>query len=305
MSSRLMFDTYRFPPRQRRNAWSGHIRDVLFDAEIQSFDHGMDATVAGYQFDELSAFTFMVNGHSLQRTSELIEKSPKDSVFVSLVLDGQITYFRPDQSVVLRAGDALVYPASTPYFLASQTGTRQLFLDIPVTVARSEFGLQDSEHPVVFSLAERSSLSLTELVDLSRAVEDGAATTTSIESRLLTVARASLNGQSADSGVPMSQVRAVVKAMSNDADADSGAIAAQLGYSVRHINRGLQRVGTSLAQLLLTDRVDTATRLLRTTSLTTMVVAAHSGFGSVSTMQRALRSEGFGSPTQIRAGAFA
>lgn len=303
MSPHFSFDTLRYPQEQQQSAWSSHIRDALFDADIQSFDTGFNARVAGYRLPGLAALTFHVNGHTLQRTPQLVAQSPKESVFISIVLAGQLTYYRPDQTLTAGAGSAVVYPASAPYLLASQTGTRQLFLDITPEVARSEYGIERLHDPYMAAFSELTGgrISQTTLLETADAIDLGQRSKTDLDAVLFSIVNGALAATAdSDDLAVMRRVREAVRLLAEDAATDSNTLAEVVGYSVRHLNRILARHQTSIAQLLVTNRLSRAQSLLRTTSLPLTEVALRSGFGSVSTMQRQLYKQGLGSASSLR-----
>lgn len=303
MYTHLSFETLPYPREQQQSAWSSHIRGELFDADIQSFDTGFNARMAGYRLEGLAALTFNVNGHTLQRTPQLVTQSPKDSVFISIVLAGQMTYYRPDQTLTAGAGSAIVYPASVPYLLASQTGTKQLFLDITPEVARSEFGVEQFNDPYMASFPEltRGHMSITTLRETAEAVDLGHRSDIHLDAMIFAIANNALDlRRDGDELAVMRQIREAVRLLARDTETDSNTLAEAVGYSVRHANRILARHQTSLAQLLAADRITQTLSLLRSTSLPLTEVALRSGFGSVSTMQRQLHKEGLGSASSLR-----
>lgn len=292
MSQRLAFSTGRFPKEQRQVAFTGHIRDELFSSEIQSLEDGFNAAVSGFRFDTLCALTFRVDGHAMQRTPELTQRSPKDSVFVSAVLDGEMTHFHPERTHVLRPGSILVYPGSEAYLLASRRGTRQLFMDIPMDVARSTFGLNsiESAQEVRFSELTDRRFNGSKIEELASAVEHRGVATGELGSDIVGLASAIIKASRPDDLATIRfQVVETIRLLANDSDTDSNTIAESLGYSVRHLNRLLASRQTTIAHELLTERLRRATALIEATSLSQTEIASRSGFGSVSTMQRHLR----------------
>lgn len=305
MSLAVSFTTDRYPPEQRVDAWAEVIREQLFDASIQPLDAGFDASCAVRELDWVSAFAFRSTAHAVHRTPESILRSPKSSVFVSVILAGQATYLQPGRTVTLDAGDALVYSASSPYLLAFQPGTRQLFLDVRQSIL-TELGLTTPELGSGLSTAvtegNSAGIDRGELLDLAEQVADGGADSAT-ESRILRAAHSLLHHALDDeAAVVFARAEAIVQRTAADPGTDATAVAAELGYSVRHANRLLATRGSTLTRLIAQQRQQHAVKLLTTTRMPLLEVASTSGFGSFSALQRQLQRAGLGTASEIRSG---
>lgn len=293
MSSRLAFDTSVYPREQQRSAWTSHIHDVLFNASIQPYQSALNVRVDGHEYDALTALNFAANGHVVHRTADFIDDSPKDAIFVSIVLEGQITYCSPIRDAVIHPGSALVYNASQPYLLSMHSDTKQLFLDIPARIAKSEFAVENLLDPYLVSVASvNRGRGLALLEDVAAAVEHSPASKSTYDGLLDLVAPIIARGQEAEGSRVLQQVKTVVKHLATDQDCDSETVATSIGYSQRHINRMLSVHSTSIAQVLSDARVARAQALLSGAELSLIEVATQSGFGSTSTLKRQLQRRG-------------
>lgn len=99
---------------------STHLPETEFKAQLQQ------ANVHGVSFTDVRA-----KAHVVERTTELIEQSPRDFYKISLQLEGTGLLRQGGREVQLTPGDIAVYDTSQPYVLTFDKRFRTLVIQLP------------------------------------------------------------------------------------------------------------------------------------------------------------------------------
>jgi AraC-like DNA-binding protein len=255
-------------PEERVEFWEEYNREVLVGLTCRSYsDEGLLASETNVRLVDVLLADIAGNAHVIERTPEMARSAPKDSVFASLLIDGQAAFLHENGCLPATAGDLVVYETRQPYLFGFSSPMRQILVDIPreaFTEACLPGGVPVPMHFGRESAREGALLAslrtlLGDLVavrgvrgdrgaeELQRAVLELI--------RLLTVER---SGGSASATAHLAVAREHVEKRLHDPGLDAAEVAAVLGVSVRHLARVFETAGTSPSRYILERRLQRA-----------------------------------------------
>jgi AraC-like DNA-binding protein len=298
------FSTDDFAPTDRLAAWSDFTTRSLFGAQYSLYNpDGLHAHQRTLQLGELALFSFSSNAHAVERTAALVEQFPKRSVMASLILTGRAMFCSADQMCTAGPGEALIYPANRPYLMAFQEGTSQVLLDVPdeyltssgLSLGRSGCIQLDrtTQTAAGIDVAELAGLSSV----LSAARNDAGSTARTVSAWLAHV-DARLERQEARGH--LTKAMRFIERHSGDSGLDVESVAAAAGISSRHLSREFRVLGRAPMQYLAEQRIEAASRLLASTSLSMGEVALACGYGSPALFSRSFRAATGTTPRAFR-----
>lgn len=290
----VSFSTNRFSAADRLRAWRDFIHSSLFSASIHEFHPlGIEAHSSVRQLGELNAMVFSSNEHSVERTPTDISAERTGAVYISILTRGSAMLYQPGTALVAHPGDVLIYTPDTPYILAFQPATAQVFGELPIGFFREEFALEHHQlltaRKVSLPVQNDRAFSVQELRRLGSDIADSTARSNTIHHRMRRVLDSAVSRAfPGEQDVQYAQAIRVIEGRYQDENLTPEEVAREVQLSIRHLNRKFFERGSSVSRTIDRYRVDYARSLMVSGEWRLPDVAAMSGFGSVSTLRRAL-----------------
>lgn len=119
-------------PADRLEFWEDYTASKLVGLRCSTYrPDGLRAQQVNADLGECRLAALDCSAHVVDRSMQQVRKSPKDSVLISILLEGTAFFHHASGSRALRAGDAIVYNADEPYLFAFDTDMRKFILDFP------------------------------------------------------------------------------------------------------------------------------------------------------------------------------
>jgi len=294
----------------RVQIWRSHVDSVVFVANYSVFGRsGLHAEHRSVAIERFGLFYFLLGAHAVERTADLVEQHPKQSIFLSLILEGLAVHYTADGVRILGPGEFLVYDPDQPYLMAFTEHTRQYFLDVPRDVLRKHGLAPTIREPHKYDHFEqaRSGVAASDVARLFNILDEPDADVSDLESRIVaTLLR--LEVASTSTGTShryLDAANRVIHKRLSDPDLTVARIASEVGVSVRHLSREFRLVGNSPLRALKNARLDAAKLLLAGSSLSISQIAQDCGFSSSSSFARTFAAVIGTSPRTFRRSAVA
>ena len=142
------------------------------------------------------------SAHSVERTRDLIERCPADSVVVFLTLRGQARFTRRRRRPRARAGDALAWETDRPFARTFAQGLEELVVTIPWAELAARSELPRMSGPVITSFGAPAA---------TGAARSAGAAASAASSEAAGAARSEGAARSAGSGRPDQYTRALAR----------------------------------------------------------------------------------------------
>jgi AraC-like DNA-binding protein len=215
------------PPADRVSYWEDHNRSALVGLTCTPYaESGLSASQTNTRVGRLWLTEITGNEHVIERTPAICRTTPKESVFLSLVLSGEAVFFRPTGVLPMSAGQLVLYHTDRPYLFAFTRPMNNILVDVPYELFVEHCQLGDDATVFGDTPAERALVSA--LADLARA---GAS-----EQSVLELVRSLVHSRT---GGPVGRAAAIAYIKQHLAEPELAMpqIAAALGISVRQLNR--------------------------------------------------------------------
>lgn len=260
------FSTGSLPAGGRITLWQQLVARHLvglsqIDMEREDFSGSCSvAAAAGMRVAEIAS-----TGHVVERSRGERERHPKDSIFLSLMLEGTGFLHQGQSSVLLAPQDMVIYNPSRPYLHGFNTGMRQITFDIPRTEFTRRFGNLDFPDAMLVSgalpagasasrrLARRAALlhspgqgdaelwdSLSEIIDTVLPDRKGVGSTRS----------------------DMMRIEQICEDRLHDSDFDLAELCEAADMTARRVQRRFEASGTSFRLWLRMRRLERAAKML-------------------------------------------
>ncbi|MGV9827207.1 MULTISPECIES: AraC family transcriptional regulator [unclassified Gordonia (in: high G+C Gram-positive bacteria)] len=253
-------------------------------------------------------------GADVVRTESLIRNdTAPPALLVTVVESGTSLVVRHDHAMTLRAGDMGICLTNEPYRLRFTDGThRHTYqipldgLDLPVDLIRRPL-----ETPMIADRAITASVSAFLRTTARTAPDASEADKSSLERPIIDLIRLQLTRVVADTScgrraATMSlatRVEEYVLSRSSDPDLSAKSVAEAFSISERYVYKILARRGIDLGELIRSQRLESALRLLedsRNDSMTVSMIAYRCGFHDHAHFSRAFRNRFGTTPSQWR-----
>jgi AraC-like DNA-binding protein len=152
----VLLDTQRastddLPLDQRVAFWEQYNTSTLVGLKCSSFSEtGFSAREDNLSLDRLRVAHIVGNQHVIERDGSMIRSVPKESVFVSLVMDSASFFFQGGHCHLLEPGEMMVYRTDKPYLFGFSGSMHKFIFDIPQDVFASRC-LRRFDHAVKIS----------------------------------------------------------------------------------------------------------------------------------------------------------
>ena len=292
MSELRVFSTAGLPAARRIELWEGHNTAALIGLSCHTVAP-LEATEINVQLGRIQLARVTGSPHVVERTAEVIRRSPADAVAVYVTLRGDAWFRHGDGTRDLRPGQILICDADRPFGRGFAHGLEELAIKVPRATLLARTGLAGTglRSPVVtaFTLGnDPYARVLARLVDRATRAERPVATD---EGTVLDLVATLAAGRNADRTAAL---RAAARCFIEDhlADPHLGAprVAAATGISERHLSRVFAADGTTVPRYVLSRRLQLARAMLGDPALTVADVAARCGFTSATYFSHAFRT---------------
>jgi AraC-like DNA-binding protein len=291
------------PFAERIRYWQAHTAAELIGVRCSAFAaEGLVARQRNFALGDVRITEIAGNEHIVERTDLLLRRHPKNSVFATLLLEGETFYFQAGRCQAVRAGDLIVYGTNTPYLYGVTRPMRQVQVDIA-----SEL-LPRLSAPIHIDGGLRAGRLLTEplrremleFIEAPR-VDRAAATGQRIASLLTVLVQGHADGAEPD----MRLLRAEAFIAENFADPalDADAVAREVAVSARHLNRLFEPHRCTATQWIWQTRLEAGRRMLASGSRSPMkvgIVALQCGFATQAHFARLFRENHGMTPSEYR-----
>jgi AraC-like DNA-binding protein len=289
------FATARIEADRQVELWERHNAESLIALSCRPpAARSFEAAEVNLQLDRVHLARVRGTRHLVERSAELVEARPAESIAVYVTILGEAVFEQDGQRRVVRPGQLLICDADRPFRRGFGRGLDELAVKVP----RSEFsaltGLATVRAPIVVDVGPGENphgRALARLV--GRAVRRECPVPADEQAVLELV---SVLVTSGPVGLPMAHraaARMFIEERFTDPMLRAADIASGTGISERHLSRLFAAVGTSVPRHILSRRLDAAYGMLTTDTtkgLRTSDVAARCGFTSVAYFSQAFRN---------------
>lgn len=305
-------------PGDRIGFWEEYNRTFLVGLSCTSYsEQGLLARQTNYELGGLRLADISGNAHAIERSPQVARSAPKDSVFASLLLEGEAVFMHEHGCLSATAGDLVLYDTRRPYLFGFSGTMRQFLVDIPRELFEQECLAGGVPTPMLFG---RNTAREGELVTTLRSV---------LHARVHPAAGGA--GEAGGTGGARHDVLALIKLLGrertggpaptayqaqllvakdhierhlHDPRLDPGRVAGVLGVSVRHLGRIFEPTGTTPSRYITERRLQRAREQLvsgAAAGATIADIAYRWGFSSQAHFARLFRARFGCTPTEARA----
>jgi AraC-like DNA-binding protein len=149
---RTVFSTAGLPTAHRVERWESHNAAALIGLDIRAAGP-LEATEVNVQLPEVRLARVRGSAHAVERTPQVIDRSPVDSIAIYLTLRGDASFTSADDTRELRPGDALVCATDQPFARGFARGLEELVVTVPCSVLFRRAGISRMSKPAITSFA--------------------------------------------------------------------------------------------------------------------------------------------------------
>ncbi len=293
-------------PEDRVGFWEEYNRRNLVGLTCSSYsEQGLLARETNVASGGLRIADIVGNEHVIERTPRICRLLPKDSVFASLLLDGDAVFFHSGEALPVPAGRLVLYETDRPYLFGFPSPMRQLLVDIPRSLFTERCLAGGVATPMVLgdrSANDAAMLSALRSVLNTLAAGQAMPADADPETTVLDLIR-SLAGQSlAGHPAQLAAAKTYVDRHLSDPGLCADDVAAAVGMSVRHLRRVFEPEDISPSRYIQRRRLEMAHRQLREDpAVGTIADVAHRwGFASQPHFTRVFRDHFGQTPGEVR-----
>ncbi|MDO0916634.1 helix-turn-helix domain-containing protein [Streptomyces sp. DT2A-34] len=301
-------------PSERIRFWEDYNREALVGLSCTSYsEQGLLARQTNIELAGLRVAEITGNAHVIERSSQTVRATPKDSVFASLLLKGEAVFLHENGCLAVTVGELVVYDTRRPYLFGFSSSMRQILVDIPRELFGQTCLAGELPGAMVFG---RSTVREGALVAALRStvggpVESRQANDPACVERAVLDLLAQLAAERTDGGPGPDAYRSqlivaedYIDRHLHDPGLDAAQVADVLGISVRHLGRIFESTGRSPMRHIVERRLVAAHRELTVPGgrQTTIADLAYRwGFSSQAHFARLFRARFGMTPSEARA----
>jgi AraC-like DNA-binding protein len=306
------------PADQRVAHWEHELRNHLVGLRCSSHaDEGLLAQQKCLDLGLLRIGETRSNAHVIERSPELIRHYPRDSIFINVVCQGDASLYQRGHCANVRPGDVLLYDARYPYVMGCAGALHLLHIDLPVEHFQARFPHTELNKPLVRSGAAGAgklySATLRRLLDEvmrqgDADVASGAALRDQVSELLASLivgsgAGAAPSPPSALGASHLLAAQTYIEAHLHEEALSIQAVADEIGVSVRHLSRLFALQETTVADVIMRQRLARAHEQLSDPRYAEQSISATAyrwGFSSHAHFSRAFKAAFDTTPTELR-----
>ncbi|MCX4862018.1 helix-turn-helix domain-containing protein [Streptomyces canus] len=307
--------TEHITPAERIHYWEDYNRRALVGLSCTSYsEQGLLASQTNIELGGLRLAEIAGNAHAIERSPQTVRAAPKDSVFATLLLEGESVFLHENGCLAATAGELCVYDTRSPYLFGFSSAMRQILVDVPRDLFAQACVGGGLTGPMLFGrgtaregalVAALSSL-LGRVASLCGGPDDLAAAEESVLDLLGQLAEERTGGRPGPVAYRSQLLVAedYIDRHLHDPGLGAPQVAGVMGISVRHLGRIFESTGRSPARHITERRLVEAHReLTRPGAQETRIadVAHRWGFSSQAHFARLFRSRFGLTPSEARA----
>jgi AraC-like DNA-binding protein len=290
-------------PADRIAFWEEHNTRALVGLTCTSYaEKGLLARQTNLRVGTLGLTDISGNEHVIERTPRICRDLPKESVFASLVVQGEAVFFHPGGCLTVRAGDMVLYDTAKPYLFGFSTSMRKLLVDIPREAFRDRFNRTGLPAPLALGETVTSKALRSLLLGLAKGTVPG--NVANVQELILGLVHLSTTGRAQGSPQHLLQLvvaKDYIDRNLHDPGLSTRRVADSLGISVRHLSRVFKPEGLTPARYILDRRLTRAQLRDPASHRTTIADIAHRwGFTSQAHFTRTFRGRFDQTPGEAR-----
>lgn len=246
------------PPAQRLKYWESHNASELIGLRCSSFARGgLQARERNFDLRSLRLAEVVGNEHVIERTTPLLRRYPKDSIFACALLRGEAFFYQAGRCVPVREGDLIIYTTTLPYLYGFTRVMHQVQLDVDACRFFGDGPLKrpptpikiDGSAPTGRRLSAMLQQAMTDFIERPLA-DDAVAAAERIQTLLRALMNVGEHGvQGDESGaVRLLRAEAFIAEHLCDPEFDADCVARHLAISLRHLNRIFAIHGCTVTQ---------------------------------------------------------
>ncbi|WP_063002588.1 helix-turn-helix domain-containing protein [Nocardia mikamii] len=281
------------------------------DPQWQSPKSRFEAKLTTQQFGDLSLSTVRAHAHSVLRTPAMIADTDSEDYFLCAVTGGPGRIEQQDRSIWLDKGSFAVIDAGRPFRFDFPQRFEQIVVRVPRRLLLGRIPERDIDRVTVQPVSAASgagivvSRFLQQLAAIDAAVPDATAAALSASALDMIVtsladAGGSFNPTQQAHIADLHRAQCLFKARLHDENLSITDAAAELGISLRYMQKIFQNTGHTPSEWLLRARLERARMILLSTDTTIREVATRVGFKDISHFSRSFRNQYGISPGQYR-----
>ena len=147
-----VFSTAGLPAARRVELWEGHNTAALIGLSCHAATP-LEATEVNVPLGQVQLARVTGSPHVVERTAEVIRRSPAEAVAVYLTLRGDAWFRHREGTRDLRPGQVLICDADRPFTRGFARGLEELAIKVPRAAFTAETGLTSLRSPVVTAFA--------------------------------------------------------------------------------------------------------------------------------------------------------
>lgn len=287
-------------PADRLEFWESYTARELVGLRCSTYrPDGLRAHQVNVDLGELRLAGLECNAHVVDRSMQQVRQTPKDSVLITILLEGTAFFHHAVGTRSLRAGDAIIYDAAQPYLFAFDTDMRQHMLDIPRELLAGAPPLPFIIHQG-FDVAAAG---IRVLSDRAGELFQGSLDVDTARDELLAVTSSLFQHTEPTTLILRRAAKTLISARLNDYELNAAFVARAVGVSLRHLNRAFATEDTTVTQYIHDQRLELARQELVNTRADFPLIAeiaAKWGFSSQAHFTRAFRRRYGVAPSQMR-----
>ncbi|WP_293288243.1 helix-turn-helix domain-containing protein [Oricola sp.] len=311
------FDTRSVAKSDRIDFWEERCSSSVVGLTCSTTEeNGFEAKFDHYDFGSFSAFDIAGRPHVICRSSEMVRRDQKDSVFFTIIMKGNVFVNRRDRIDLLNTGDIVLYDTTTPYMHGFPTEARQVLFDVPGGEFRKRFPEWDLRDALKIDGNKGTGIAI------GRAMRN---TFSKVRARkylapepmlinniwsALEMVHDHVFGSSEISSYHfgiIQRVRTLIRSRIDDPNLDTETVSVEIGMSSRQLNRILAVQSLTVRKLIQNERLDRAHRVISGASggerFTLTELAYNCGYSCPSHFSKSFRRRFGVAPSEMRVAA--
>jgi AraC-like DNA-binding protein len=297
-----VFTTVGLRDARRVELWEEHNATALIGLEVRA-PEPLQATELNVQLPKVHLARVVGSAHVVERTAQVIDRSPADAVAVYISLRGDSWFQHLGGTRNLRAGTALVCETDRPFARGFVRGLEELVVKLPRQALGARAGQLTLPSPLTYSQDNPYVRALAQIV--GGATQTGRAVAADDSTVLDIVAVLAAGRNVACAVAHRAAARAFIEEHLTDPGLGAEQVAEAIGISERQLSRVFAADGISVPRHILERRLQLARALLSSTAYaerasTVAEIAGRSGFTSATYFSHAFRKRFAQRATDLR-----
>lgn len=294
------------PASQRIDYWEAFNASLLTGIRCSTHDRrGLSVSVSRCEVSGLSLSDIRGNEHIVERTPEIANRRPKDSIFACLLMEGRAFFYQHSRCLNLGAGDVLIYDAEQPFLYGFTGDMRQILIDIPRAKLMEDCKAAQLKTPIRIDGRMGSGRTLSGALR-NAGLRLMAGTKPEDAERCWQLLGTIFSGGPSllrSRILPLVEAKTIISSHLSNVALGPEFVAERLGISVRHLNRLFAAEEMTVGEYIRNERLEGAHRDLSDATqggATIGEIAYRWGFGDLAHFSRVFRQRFDATPSEVR-----